>query len=267
VYGEKPAVDFDVQKRDQPIDTKAIFGPYVNDQTSISVTGLYSQSYVSHADVSGSSVSWQKAIDDNPETAVTLPPSTDKTGLTVQLDKPQAVTRIALLADSNAKGKLDFFLAKKDDAATPPPAIEAATTPPPGAEPVATPTAPTISIVLDGTNPRTSVDFPATEANQMTVRWTPANGTDTVSIRELNAFGTPSLTEYAANMKPDAVGALGARDGSKDSSKDGKSVAENKGVKPPGIGAGPEGGPFLPGSLGFPPNVLIGNPTPPPLSP
>ena len=225
LYGEKPAVAFDVQKRDQPIDTRAIFGPYVNDQTALSVSSLYAQSYVAHSDSPGNFVGWQKAIDDNPETGVALPPSDDKSGMLIRYAAVQPVSRIALLTDADSKGKLDFYLFQRDvaDAGTTPDGSDVLKTsygatagaPPAGAPPADDASAPhdmapTISIVLDGSNPRTSVDFPATNANEMLVRWTPANKTDTVNIRELNAFGTPTLAAYAATMKSaEAVAAYG----------------------------------------------------------
>ncbi len=273
VYGDKPATVYNIQKREQPIDTHGIFGPYVNEERSFNVAGLYAQSYIDDANSSTGFVGWQKAIDDNPETGLTVPPSPDKPGVTLRYDGVQNITRLALLTDPGAKGKLDFFLTKRESA-TPAPApvvganvpaspapAEAATTPPPVAEGALTPT---VSMVLDGTTARTAVDLPATEADTMLVRWTPANGTDTVNIRELNAFGSENLANYATTMKPEAVAANG-RDPSKDG-KDAKSLpAVGEGPAP--VGEGPQSGPFLPGSLGFPPNILVRNPMPPPVSP
>ena len=53
---------------------------------------------------------WQKAIDDNPESSATIAASTNEPGATIQYGSTQSVSRISLLTDSTAKGKLDFFL-------------------------------------------------------------------------------------------------------------------------------------------------------------
>ena len=49
---------------------RAIFGPYVNDQTNFNVNGLYASGRVAYANSPEGYLSWQKAIDDNPETGV-----------------------------------------------------------------------------------------------------------------------------------------------------------------------------------------------------
>ncbi len=277
LYGEQPAVSYSIIKRDQQIDTHAIFGPYVNEQTSFNVAGLYAKSYVAEADTAGSLVSWQKAIDDNPESALAIAPSGDKSGVVIRFDGVQSVARVAMLANSEAKGKLDFYLVNRDVAANENVSqlIKASTAGTPAADgtaaaPSAAPAdaSPTVSLVLDGTNARSSLDFPAVQANEMVVRWTPAAGTDSIKVHELNVFGAITLASYAAVTKLDAVaskegGADPSKDSSKDSSKDGKTIADAKdGKNMAPIAAGPTAGPFLPGSLGFPPTPLSPRPHP-----
>lgn len=254
VYGDKPAVAYNMTKREQGIDTRAIFGPHVNEQTALNVAGLYTGSVVSHANAGDGFVSWQKAVDDNPESATTLTPSNDQPGATVKYSEPRNVSRIALLTDSGAKGKLDFFLVEQGDNS--------------GAQATPTPIgerAPTASLSLDGTNARQAIEFPQTKGSEMLVRWTPSNGTDSIRLRELEVFGDPALSTYAVNMTPEAV----AEGRMADKSKDGKTFKDVKdvaaiGEEAPPIGEFlPQSRPYLPGALGFPPNVTLLAPTTP----
>jgi hypothetical protein len=245
LYSHKPAVSYDLKKRDQAVQPKAVFGPYVNDATAVNVASLYAHSTVSQSGESADPVSLQRAIDDNPETAVTIAPGDKLT--TIRYREPHTVSRVALLSDSGAQGKLDLFLTDGDSPADAAP--------------------PTISLVLDGTNPRTSVDFPASSASEMRMRWTPTNGTDPLTVREINAFGEAKLTSYAVNATAGTPAAVVDRqlasekyDRSTRSKSDGKETRDAKDAKDAKnleeIAAGPgESSPFLPGSLGFPPNV------------
>jgi len=272
MYSERPAVSFNIEKRPQAIDTRAIFGPYANDTTAINVAGLYAHSYVSEASSGGSSLDWQKAIDDNPETALMLGGASASGETVIQYAEPQSISRIALLTDPDTRGKLDFFLvgtptvAVSVPSSTPAPAAAAPTAPAPAATvpapaPVAATQTPTASVILDGTNARTSIDLAATTASTMRVRWTPANGTDSIKIREIEAFGTPTLATYAVNEK---LSAIAERKG--DRSKDGKDAKDHKEAiaEGPDAIAALQAGPYLPGSLGFPPNFGI---HPPPAAP
>ncbi len=238
LYGEKPAVAFNVTKRDRAIDARAIFGPFVNEQTSINLASLYAQTYVAHSD-SGSLLQWQKVIDDNPESSLVIAPSPGQPNVSIRYQTVQEISRISLLADPGTKGKLEFFLVNRAVAAAAPakpqaaPAVapDPATAPPPEATP-------TVSIVLDGTNPRTSIDFPSVPANEMLIRWTPENGSDSVNLHEIETFGTPTLTTYSVAMKSAAIA---------------------EGPATPG--------PYLPGALRFPPNILVRTPDAPPQPP
>ncbi len=155
----------------------------------------------------------------------------------------KSLSRVSLLTDSAAKGKLDFFAI--DDTA-----------------PNATETAaldgrtPTASVVLDGSSSRASVDFPATNATKLAMRWTPANANEPLNLREVQSFGSATLDNYEVGMKSDAVAAYDpARTNYTGDGKEMKDGKESKGM-PPEVAAGPPaGGPYLPGALGFPPNL------------
>ena len=49
VYGSKPAVSYDLRQRAQAIDTAAIFGQHVNNQTTFNRSGLYARGRVDYA--------------------------------------------------------------------------------------------------------------------------------------------------------------------------------------------------------------------------
>ena len=240
LYGEKPAAIYDLRRRDQAIDARAIFGQ-VNDHTAFNANGLYTGSTISYANSPDGSLTWQKAIDDNPDSGVALNASTNEPGAVIKYGSTQSISRVALLTDPSAKGKLDFFAL--DDAA-PTTSLEGKT--------------PTVSIVLDGTNSRSSIDFPAVSAAKLAVRWTPATGNDTITIREIASFGALSLNDWEVGLKADAIAAYdpGARNtGTGKDGKDNKDAKEiAQGPQDP-IGAFQGGSPYLPGALGFPPNI------------
>jgi hypothetical protein len=258
VYGNRPAVAYEIRNREQPIDAKAIFGPYTNEATAFNVTGLYAKSYVKPQEGQGSFADVQKAIDDNPETSVTIG-GAQPAVLEVHSADAKPISRIAMEVNPGAKGRFDFFLSG-DTAPT-------------------DTSKPTASLVLDGTSSRASVDFPATAANVVTARWTPANGSDAVKVQELNAFGDKTLAVNTVATGPDLVaerdeaGNRIARAHSGRGGKDGKDAKDAKeAANPEGIGALDQG-PYLPGALGFPPTPTLRRippvlpPTQPPVSP
>jgi len=116
---------------------------------------------------------------------------------------------------------------------------------------------PTVSLVLDGSNGRGSIDFPPVTASNMVVRWTPETAGQDLSIREINSFGDLSLNDYELVPDATAVAEGAPADVSKDMSKDSK---DKEGPAPVGELL-PGKNPFLPGPVGFPPNL------PNPLSP
>jgi hypothetical protein len=278
LYGDKPASTYSLRKRPQTIDAHAIFGQYVNQKTAFNLNGIYAQGRVTYANSPDGFLSWQKGIDDNPESSVTIASSTKESGAVIQYGALQSVSRISLLTDSAAKGTLEFFLVSDAlPAVAQGPADDAAITKASNTVPSATPDAasskavslegktPTISLVLDGSNPRAAVDFPAVQANTLLVRWTPANGTTPIAIRELGSFGTLSLNDFEVGMKPEAVAAFGKGSNGRDG-KDAKDAIaagprdpkDSKGLDP--VAAGPAGSPYFPGALGFPPNFDPGDP-------
>jgi len=243
LYSHKPAVSYEVKQRDQAIQPRSVFGPYVNEATAFNVAGLYAHSQVTQGGEGNDVVALQRAIDDNPETAITLAPG-DKF-MTVRYNKPHTITRVAVLTDPGAQGKLDLYMVDRETAADSVP--------------------PTMSLVLDGTNPRASVDFPASPASEMRFKWTPTNGTDALTVREINAFGETNLSNYAVTATPGTPAAatdqqIAYERKTRKHSADGKEVVDAKDAKDAknleGIGEGPAAAsPFLPGALGFPPNI------------
>ena len=273
LYGERPAVDYNLRKREAPIDARAIFGQYVNNKTAFNLNGLYAQSRVSSANSPDGFVPWQKSVDDNPESSLTLNASTNESGAVISYNGTQSLTRIALLTDGAPKGKLEFF-AISDAPEAAESAIAPASIPAPNSAPAEAKSvslagrAATVSIVLDGSNSRASVDFPAVQASKLVVRWTPVNPGDALTIRELNSFGDLSLNDYEVGLKPEVVAGYSGANG-----KDAKEIAEGpldpKDPRNDPIAGGPPGSPYLPGALGFPPNLTgRGLPRPPtPVSP
>ena len=276
LYGERPAVDYSLRKREAALDARAIFGQYVNNKTAFNLNGLYAQSRVSSANSPDGFLPWQKGIDDNPESGLTLSASTNESGAVIRYNGAQSLSRIALLTEGAPKGRLEFFAistaAEVAEFAVAPASIPAPNSAPAAAKPVSLEgRAPTTSIVLDGSTSRTAVDFPAVPASELNVRWTPATAGDTITIRELNSFGALSLNDYEVGLKPEIVAGYSGGEG-KDG-KDAKEIAEGpKDIKDPKLdplALGPNGSPYLPGALGFPPNLTgRGLPKPPtPVSP
>lgn len=248
VYSDRPAVAYQIQKREQSIDTKGVFGPHTNAQTSFSTAGLYSMGRVTHANSGDGYVAWQKAVDDNPESSLVLAPSTKESGMVVKFDSARSVSRLAVLSDGAPKGKLEFFIVPEAPGAA---ASAAQPAPLDGLSPTAT-------VALDGTTARSSLDFPASEGSAMLVRWTPDNGTDPIALREVAAFSDYSLADYELTPTPEAIAELGG-----DPTAAGNDFKDFKGdFKEPIKEILPFAqSPYLPGALGFPPN-LTGRPGP-----
>jgi hypothetical protein len=239
LYSHKPAVNYQVTRRDRAINSRDVFGPYENESTAVNSAGLYAHSTVAQSGDNTDPVSLQRAIDDNPATSITVPPGGKPT--IIRYDQPRMVSRVALLGDSAARGKIDIYMAGRETS------LEGAT--------------PTMTMVLDGTSPRASVDFPATQASEVRMVWTPANGSDPLTVREINTFGDTTLSSYAVTPTsgtPAAVADAGDDANAKyaRNSRDGKETLDPKDSKDK-IAAPPESiqaaNPVLPGALGFPP--------------
>jgi hypothetical protein len=262
LYGDRPATSYTLIKRDQAIDTKAIFGPYVNDQTAFSHSSLYSGSRVAFAADKSSYTGWQRAIDDNPESGITIAPTTEEAGMVLAMAGNHSVSRMAVLTDGAATGKLDVFLVPSlpenpavadasADAAVRPVASTSSTRVTQAVS--VTGMTPAATFEFDGTNSRLSKDFGAAEAGAVLLRWTPATGGQSLTIREINAFNGYSLADHALTLTPEAIAELAV-----DASKDGKAFADGKEGKD-AKALEPVGelfnrrAPYLPPSLGFPP--------------
>jgi hypothetical protein len=163
---------------------------------------------------------------------------------------------VALLTDAGTKGKVDIFLTPEGSVATPD-------------------MSPTMTMVLDGGASRSSVDFPAQKATQMSLRWTPANGSDTLALREVNSFGDANLSQQIVSATANSPAAIADQDPEAATrSRDGKDLVDAKDPKDAKdpiaegpldpVAAGP--GPYLPGALGFPPGPGLGLVDPPAVS-
>jgi hypothetical protein len=261
VYGDRPATSYTLSKRDRPIDTKAIFGPYVNDQTAFSHSALYSGGRVAFATDKSSYTGWQRAIDDNPESAVSIAATTDEAGMVLAMSGSHSISRVAVLASSGSKGKLDFFLVpslpqseKTADAPADPNVRRVART---SSSPMTQAVSlsgltPVATLEFDGSMPRLNKEFAATDTGAVLLRWTPDAGGQPLVIREINAFDGFSLSDYALTLTPEAIAEL-----AQDSSKDGKAIADGKQgkeAKEP-VGELFSRRPYLPPTLGFPPPI------------
>ena len=279
VYGDRAAVNYQLRKRETPIDTRAIFGPYVNNPTTYSMAAIYAQSTVTYAAAPGGFASWQRAIDENPESGTTIVPTTDEAGLVLKLATAHQLTRFAVLTGgAPAKGMLEFFIVPGAPVET------TSTTPVADAElaKVTGVAAPknaslaglksTITMVFDGSSSRGAIGFPGVEGGAVLLRWTPDTAGEALDLRELNAFNEISLNEYELSLTPEAVTEIQSSDrGNGKSYADsgsGKDYADGKDGKAPPVGEflTPRS-PYLPGGLGFPPNLSRRKLAPAPVSP
>ncbi len=267
-YGDKPAISYQLQRRIQPVDAHSLLGPYVNPQVDFDLGALYAKSRVIQANAAEGFLSWQKIIDDNPESGLTILPSKES-GLVIQFGETRTVQRASVHTDSNTRGKLDFFVLPVVPSAREGADYQkAALLATPGAKPIAEQTpippvslenlTPAATLVFDGNSPRGAINFPPASGAAFAVRWTPDTAGQPITIRELNTFGDFSPSNYEIALTLEAVGDY-ATDRSKDRSKDGKAVVgEGKKQAPPLIGEAPPKAPFLPGPGLFPNTLPLG---------
>jgi hypothetical protein len=228
---------------------------------AISTSGLYAGGRVAFSTEPGNYTAWQKAIDDNPETGASLVTSGDQAGMILKFRDSHPVTRLSVLAGNTSKGRLEVFVvpALADAAVAAAPAPE-------GVQPVAkkmkstavaqpvalTGLTPAATFTFDGSNVRQSQDLTGAQGTALLFRWTPEFAGEAFVLRELNAFGGLSLTDYALTLSPEAIAEL-----AKDASKDGKAFVDykdGKALEPVGE-LFPRQTPYLPPSLGFPPAI------------
>ncbi len=255
VYGNRDAHSYSMEKRGEKIDANDAFGPYLNDQTAFNYSSLYARSeVVAPASSTGSNA----AIDDNPATGVTLDGG-DSAAIVINYGEARSVDRIAVLADGSAKGRMDFYLPEISEGAE---SSELTA----DASPVAT-------LVFDGTSDRSSMEFPAVKSSRLMVRWTPEEGSQPIEVREINSFGSTSVETYAVNGAAEAIGEQTGEgdvvyndsydgDGKETLAYDGdgKEMLDYDGdgkktVQEPIGEFLPSKAPFVPGNLGFPPNL------------
>ena len=260
VFGERSSSSTSIVARPQPIDVKPLLGEFVNNQTAFNMAAIYAKGQVTYANSGGTEASWQRAIDDDPETLLNVKSSTAESGLVVRFDSAYPFTRLSLLTNPKVRGKVDIFLLSEAPQQSTPVSIEGI--------------APSVTLTFDGTSQRSSADFAETKAAALALRWTPESGDATLAIRELNIFADLSLTDHEVAGAPTAL----AQGPTEKGDGDGKSLADGKapiamgpgrdfkGTSAPPIAAGPGG--YDPGRLGFPP--ILGIPrnsrTPTPVS-
>jgi hypothetical protein len=261
VFGERSAASTAILTRPQPVDVKPLLGDFVNNQTAFNMAGIYAKGAVTFANGEPVEIAWQRAIDDDPSTFASVKPSTAESGMIVRFDGTQPLTRLSLLANPKARGKVDIFLLTEAPKGSVPVSLEGLT--------------PSVTLAFDGTSARGSADFAETNAAAMAVRWTPDSGDAPLAIREVNAFADLALSDREVGGAPTALaqGPSEAVEGEPQerSYADGKSLADGKSVAdgktpialgpggkgykdvsdPPAISMGPGG--FLPGGIGFPP--------------
>lgn len=279
VYGDRPAVNYELRKRETPIDTRAIFGPYVNNSTTFSISALYAHSTVTQAAAPGGFVSWQRVLDENPESGISIMPTTDEAGLVVKLTPGHQLSRFAVLTGgAPAKGKLDFFVVPnvpiETTSTTTAAGADIANVANASAAPASKTASlagltPSATIALDGSSSRGAIAFPGVAGGAVLVRWTPSTAGEALDLRELNTFNEISLNEFELSLTPEAVAESldpsEAHSGYADASKDGRDYKDGKSLPPVGEFLTPRS-PYLPGGLGFPPNLTRRRAPVPPVS-
>lgn len=258
VFGERSAASTSIVPRPAPVDVKQLLGDYVNNQTAFNMAGIYANGTVSYTNSATSEKSWQQAIDDDPESLVSVNASTAESGMVVRFDGAHPFTRLSLLTNSKTRGKVDIFLLSEAPQQTTPVSLEGVN--------------PSVTLTFDGTSQRAFADFAETRATALALRWTPESGDAPLALREINIFGDISLTTHEVTGAPIAVAQGPNGDSEGTSLADGKSMADGKapiaqgpkdrnldfkGTSAPPIAAGPGRG-FDPGAIGFPP--LLGIP-------
>ncbi|MDP9292024.1 MAG: hypothetical protein M3O82_06660, partial [Verrucomicrobiota bacterium] len=233
LYGEKAAIAYHVEQRAKPIDASALFGQPASAATSLNFSGLYARGRVVYSASREDFISWQRAVDDNPETFIKVPASETESGVVVKFADQRAIRKVAILTDRAAKGRLEIFLtspAESDVAASDEKKetfhtseldkISSAVSVE-GLTPVTT-------IQLDGNTPRNGAEFAAVKATQMVLRWTPAISGTPLPLREINSFDGSSLNDYALASDTSAIGELAV-----DESKDARDFKGGKEALPP----------------------------------
>lgn len=259
VFGERSAVSTAIISRPQAVDVQPLLGEFVNNQTAFNMAGLYAKGLVTSAKSSGTTVAWQRAIDDDPETLAGIAPTTGESGMVVRFGEKHPFSRLSLLTNPNARGKVDIFLLSEAPEVGVAVSIEGVT--------------PSMTLTFDGTTPRSSADFAETIAAAMAIRWTPDSGDAAFALREVNIFADLALSNYEVAGAPPVVAKGPEGETNEKTLADGKSLADgktpvlagprgidNKGLSLPPVLLGNNPG-FLPGGPGFPPNY-----GPPPVS-
>ncbi len=268
LFGERPAVSYRLEKRTQSVDMRSLLGPYTNPQTSINLSSLSASARVVQSNPDEGFVPSQKAVDDNPESELSIAPSTSQPGIVIKYSAPQDIDRISVLADGSTAGKLEFFMINSDVPKTAVTAVseeesqyikvnnsekagsstKAENASIEGLTPIAT-------VTFDGTNPRASIDFPTATGTNLMARWTPETPGQALKVREIASFGAISMNDYQLSRRD-------VRYADSDSSKDGKDFKDPKDFKDSKEPIGellPTKTPYVPGQPKLPPPLVLSN--------
>ena len=110
LYGQKPSTAYHIQQRAQPVDPRTVFGPYINPQTSFSLSSLYAHSHV------GLLRRWRMRRPGRRRSTTIRRPAPPflrprtSAGLVIRFDNSYAIQRISVLTDAGTKGKLELFV-------------------------------------------------------------------------------------------------------------------------------------------------------------
>jgi hypothetical protein len=237
LFGEKPAVHYSLWKRDTAADPASALGGFVNESTGINLAGLYAGSRVIGSGDDGAEAPYQTAIDDDPESSLTLPASEAGRSLAVRFPEPHAVQRVSVQTREPARGTLELFVEPTGDFSS-------------SAEPAGK----VASIRLDGTSDRSLAEFPPASGAALSVRWIPDQPGEPLVLREVNTFGDVTPSGYALS-NPEAIGEGGEL--LSDRSKgDGKSSGKEA-LPPIAEGPGDLKSPYLPGPYNPPPEFPL----------
>ena len=247
LYGTKAAATESIAKRPEPIDAQKVAGEFVNSPTAFNLSSIYAGARVTFSNTASGASTWERAIDDNPASAIQIKPGSADAGVVVTFDRSYPISRVALLSDTAAKGKADIYLLAEAPQSNRTVSVD-------GLKPVAT-------LTFDGNSDRASADIGETPAFAMAIRWTPETSESVLPIREANAFANLSLAEYEMITDRNLADGKSMADGKELAPiGEGKEAIDLKGGTPlDPIAAGPGTG-FRPGGLGFPPNIRVMTP-------
>ena len=221
LLGDAQAEGRSLQKRDRPMEPSSV-GRYVNEKTSISLSGVAANSVVTSENPNQPAASLQKIIDNDPTTGAPIGASAN---LSINYSEQRQIHRVAILVEPGVKGTLEILAAqkkaKKTATAKPrkpwgesfdrPLYILAAWDPSkdllsapnrlpgvsgPAVSGLAVESTQVAAFVFDGRNYRMAGDFPPTPATALVLRWKPETPGRKLFILDVDSFGKETLRNY-----------------------------------------------------------------------